>query len=170
MSTDKHFEFGSQTSNMTSANPAAGYGRTLMADDASGGSADGGSHQMDGGDAQMTDDSGGDRPPVWQMAGKALIILLVIFGLVLGGRWVWSNYSGDDGNGEATPTETAPEPQPLPINDVVDETANEPEPIAVGDDIPALGPANPVVMTIGAAILAATLYRFSNLAHQSNRR
>ena len=132
------------------------------------GSTDGGSNQSDNGNAQMTD-PGNDRTPVWQLAGKALVILLVIFGLVLGGRWVWSNYSSDD-SGPSETTEVV-EPEPLPINDnSTDNQAPEPEPIAVDGDIPSLGPANPIAMTIGAAILAATLYRFSNLAHQPNRR
>ena len=141
-----------------------------MADTTPGGSTDSGSNQPGNSDIQMTD-PGGDQTPVWQLAGKALVILLVIFGLVLGGRWIWSNYSSDDSGDNAT-TEVV-EPEPLPINDTsTDNQAPEPvpEPIAVDGDIPALGPANPIAMTIGAAILAATLYRFSNLAHQPSRR
>ena len=138
-----------------------------MADATPGGSTDNGSSQPSNSDIQMTD-PGGDQTPVWQLAGKALVILLVIFGLVLGGRWVWSNYSSDD-SGDNITTEVV-EPEPLPIDTSADNQAPEPEPIAVDGDIPPLGPANPIAMTIGAAILAATLYRFSNLAHQPNRR
>ena len=164
MSTDKHLEFGSQTSNISSANHSA-YGRVLMADTASTGSTSSSNHSDNG--TQMTDPDD-DQTPVWQLAGKALIVLLVIFGLVLGGRWVWSNYSSEDN--ETTETTETTEQVPLPVNDTTaGEAAPGPEPVPVDGDIPALGPANPVVMTIGAAILAATLYRFSNLAHQPNR-
>ena len=141
-----------------------------MADTTPGGFTDSGSNQPGNSDAQMTD-PGDDHTPVWQLAGKALVILLVIFGLVLGGRWVWSNYSSDDSGDNGT-TEVV-EPVPLPINDISTDNQvpePEPEPIAVDGDIPPLGPANPIAMTIGAAILAATLYRFSNLAHQPSRR
>lgn len=175
MSTNKHFEFGSQTSNMSSVNSPA-YGRTLMADTASAGSSGGGDSPSGGGDSQMTD-PGGDQTPVWQLAGKALVILLVVFGLVLGGRWVWSNYSDDDSDATGTTTDTSEvstAPIPLPIDDGADAGQGvAPEPVAdtvVDGDIPALGPANPIAMTIGAAILAAALYRFSSLAHQPNRR
>lgn len=168
MSTDKHLEFGPQTSNMSSANHPA-YGRVLMADTASTGSTGSSSNHSDNG-TQMTDPDD-DQTPVWQLAGKALIVLLVIFGLVLGGRWVWSNYSSDDSETTETTETTEQAPLPLPVDDATaDEAAPEPEPVPVDGDIPALGPANPVAMTIGAAILAATLYRFSNLAHQPNRR
>lgn len=168
MSTDKHFEFGSQTSTTSSASYPATYGRSLMADVTSGGSTDSGSNQSDNG-TQMTD-PGDDRAPVWQLAVKALVILLVIFGLVLGGRWVWSNYSSDDSATTEETTAAVEEQEPIPIN-IGQETAPEPEQTAVDGDIPALGPADhPIALTIGAAILAATLYRFSHLAHQPNRR
>ena len=174
MPTDKNFEFGSQTPNTTSANYSAGSGQTLMTDAVSAGPTNSnGNSQPGNGNTQMTD-PGNDRTPVWQLAGKALIIILVISGLVLGGRWVWSNYSDDDSAAVETAAEVA-EPEPLPINDASEagqgKAALEPEPIGVeADDIPSLGPANPVAMTIGAAALAATLYRFSNLAHQPSRR
>lgn len=168
MFTDKNSEFNSQTPNTTSANYSAGYGQTLMADTASG-SSTGSSNQSGGSDAQMTDPDN-DRTPVWQMAGKALIVLLVIFGLVLGGRWAWSNYSSDDSDAAQTEETAVVEQEPLPINDSVADDQLSSEPIEVDGDIPALGPADPIVMTVGAAILAATLYRFSNLAHQPNRR
>ena len=148
-----------------SANYAAGSSQVLTADTNSSDSADSGSGM--GGDTQSTG-SGNGHGPVWQMAGKALIILLVIFGLVLGGRWVWGNYSGDDSPASDTPV--AIDPQPLPINSV-EPIEPDPQPVVDADgDIPPLGVANPLAMTAGAAILAAALYRFGNFAHQSNRR
>ena len=174
MSTDNR-ELGGQSPNTTSANYAANfYGQSLMSEatPSSGETKSNDSGSTAGGSGQS---SGSDNnKSVWYMAGKSLVILLVIFGLVWGGRWAWNNYSTDEST-EATQTaevETkAPEPLPLdgPSGEVGAGLGSE---TIVGDDedIPSLGPANPLAMTVGAAILAAALYRFSNLAHQPNRR
>ena len=181
MSTDKN-EFGTQNPDTTSVNyNSSPYPQTLMSDrlptvTETGG--EGSNTNGDGGSHQPSDPDNGNRS-VWQIAGKSLVILLVIFGLVWGGRWVWSNYSDDNSTDAEVTEEVVESPEPLPINigaannGEVTESTSEPIPeVDVGDDgdIPALGPADPLAMTVGAAILAAALYRFSGLAHQSDRR
>lgn len=150
------------------------YGQSLMseASPSTGGTRGSDSGSADG--AGQSSGSGDDKQSVWYMAGKSLVILLVIFGLVWGGRWAWDNYASDD---SASPEPVAEvettAPQPLPLDGSAGEVGAAPVPeTVVGDyeDIPSLGPASPLAMTIGAAILAAALYRFSNLAHQPSRR
>ncbi len=180
VSTDKH-EFGAQKPDTTSANyDSSHYAQTLMSDrlPTVTETSDEGSNINGGGSHQPSGPDNGGRS-TWQIAGKSLVILLVIFGLVWGGRWVWSNYSDDDSTDTETTEEVSENPEPLPINigigtvtSEVTESTSEPIPeTGMGDDgdIPALGPADPLAMTVGAAVLAAVLYR-SGLARQPARR
>ena len=125
------------------------------------------------------DDSSGPETPVWLLVAKAIVILLVVFGLIWGGRWLWNRYNDDDSadNGDIDTSQGVETPvqvqEPVPV--VVDTPSVTDQPAVNAIDpaqktTPQTGglipesPAAQLTAVLAVSLLAAVGYRMISSA------